>query len=549
MPETIEQKTEYVAPGPGPWFLETTHYPRPLTLYYTQTYSEPYADAWRSTFSRYGSLLDRIECRFSGSFAYIQICPLLPPNPELQQRIETCTTMLASKLWQKDIKRWDEVDKPATIRAHLALIRTDLEALDTEALVAYLESCRQNFLKMIYQHHFYNMATMVPVGDYLMHAADFSGLPAGQLLQLLQGASPVSAGASAELLALAELLRGEPAAQTIVHADLPASEILARLRGLSGEVGAAVQGHLDMVGYRPISGYDIADPYTLEMPELLVEGIRQILGSTQKDDQALLAQQTAAVRDAVADQHRAQFDELLGEARLVYRLRDERDLFSDTWAAGITRRALQVAGQRAAKAGHLVAAADILDASVEEIPGIVRGTGQRPDPLALHQRAERRRSLRITDAPPMFGEPPPPPPPLDWLPKDAQRVARAIDGVLGAILATPKARTERRRVCGLGASSGIYEGIARHASSTEELGKIQKGDVLVSEATSASFNVVLPLLGAIVTNRGGVLSHAAIIAREFGIPAVVGTTDATREIPDGARVRVNADTGEVEVLD
>ena len=88
MPETIEQKTEYVAPGPGPWFLETTHYPRPLTLYYTQTYSEPYADAWRSTFSRYGSLLDRIECRFSGSFAYIQICPLLPPNPELGRRIE-----------------------------------------------------------------------------------------------------------------------------------------------------------------------------------------------------------------------------------------------------------------------------------------------------------------------------------------------------------------------------------------------------------------------------------------------------------------------------
>jgi pyruvate,water dikinase len=56
------------------------------------------------------------------------------------------------------------------------------------------------------------------------------------------------------------------------------------------------------------------------------------------------------------------------------------------------------------------------------------------------------------------------------------------------------------------------------------------------------------MLGAIVTDRGGQLSHAAIVAREYGIPALVGTGNATRTIPDGARVRVDGSTGTVEVL-
>jgi len=73
--------------------------------------------------------------------------------------------------------------------------------------------------------------------------------------------------------------------------------------------------------------------------------------------------------------------------------------------------------------------------------------------------------------------------------------------------------------------------------------------VLVTRATAPYFNVVLPLLGAIVTDRGGQLCHAAIVAREYGIPGVVGTREATTRIPDGARVRVDGTKGEIHVLD
>ena len=74
-------------------------------------------------------------------------------------------------------------------------------------------------------------------------------------------------------------------------------------------------------------------------------------------------------------------------------------------------------------------------------------------------------------------------------------------------------------------------------------------DVLVTEATTEAFNILLPLLGAIVTDSGGLLSHSAIVSREYGIPGVVGTREATDRIPDGARVRVDGDAGTVTVLD
>jgi pyruvate,water dikinase len=85
-------------------------------------------------------------------------------------------------------------------------------------------------------------------------------------------------------------------------------------------------------------------------------------------------------------------------------------------------------------------------------------------------------------------------------------------------------------------------------SHPSQFDRITRGDVLVTESTTEAFNILLPLLGAIVTDSGGLLSHSAIVAREYGIPGVVGTREATVRIADGARVRVDGNAGEVTVL-
>jgi pyruvate,water dikinase len=120
---------------------------------------------------------------------------------------------------------------------------------------------------------------------------------------------------------------------------------------------------------------------------------------------------------------------------------------------------------------------------------------------------------------------------------------------LGNLFDHPVAETRAEGVvAGLPVSSGVYEGTARVIQNPTDFRRLRKGDVLVTKNTSASFNVVLPMLGAIVTDRGGQLSHAAIISREYGIPGIVGTRNATRIIPDGSKVRVDGAAGTVEVL-
>jgi pyruvate,water dikinase len=121
----------------------------------------------------------------------------------------------------------------------------------------------------------------------------------------------------------------------------------------------------------------------------------------------------------------------------------------------------------------------------------------------------------------------------------------ALDHIFGS----SQAQHEEKVLYGLAASKGIYEGPACRVSGPSEFGQISKGDVLVTESTTEAFNILLPLLGGIVTDNGGLLSHAAIVSREYGIPGVVGTREATERIANGVRVRVDGDAGEVTVLE
>jgi phosphohistidine swiveling domain-containing protein len=204
-------------------------------------------------------------------------------------------------------------------------------------------------------------------------------------------------------------------------------------------------------------------------------------------------------------------------------------------------------GRRAAAAGRVHDPQHLVDADSGEMRGLLLGThGPSADELA--ERFRLRTSLSAKDAPRHLGDPPSPPPDPSGLPPAAARVMRAMGIVIGEMFGSSEAQHDQHVVRGLPASAGVYEGHARRVAGPAEFGRIVQGDVLVTESTTEAFNILLPLLGAVVTDSGGLLSHAAIVAREYGIPGVVGTREATGLIPDGARVRVDGGAGEVVVL-
>jgi pyruvate,water dikinase len=102
---------------------------------------------------------------------------------------------------------------------------------------------------------------------------------------------------------------------------------------------------------------------------------------------------------------------------------------------------------------------------------------------------------------------------------------------------------------GFAASNGVVEGTARVVRSVEEIGRLRDGDILVCQVTNPTWSPVFRKISAAVSDIGGSMSHAAIVAREYGLPAVVGTGTATRRIRDGQRIRVDGGRGIVTLLD
>jgi pyruvate,water dikinase len=280
------------------------------------------------------------------------------------------------------------------------------------------------------------------------------------------------------------------------------------------------------------------------MPDMLVSTIwasMETAGGGSEQDAA-----AARIREAVPEQYRAHYDELLADARKVAPLRDERGIYNEAWSNGIARRTLLEVGRRLAAARRIDAAENALDATCDELAAMLRGAGG-PSARELRERTEWRKNAPISEIPPFLGPPPSPPPPMDGLPPHAAAAMAAVNAAIGEVF-MPETRQSETAIVGKPVSNGVYVGPARLILHPSEFSRVTRGDVLVTTATSASFNVVLPLLGAIVTDRGGQLSHAAIVAREYGIPAVVGTLKATAVIRDGQLVRVNGATGRIDLL-
>ncbi len=115
----------------------------------------------------------------------------------------------------------------------------------------------------------------------------------------------------------------------------------------------------------------------------------------------------------------------------------------------------------------------------------------------------------------------------------------------------PAASTEQTGnvLKGTGASAGQVTATARVLGGPADFGRMQPGDVLVASITTPAWTSLFAMASGVVTDVGGPLSHSSIVAREYGIPAVLGTAVATRRIPDGARIRVDGDAGTVTLVD
>jgi phosphohistidine swiveling domain-containing protein len=550
-----DQVLDWTPPGPGPWMQDRAHLPAAVTPLMATAYPPGMARGFAESLAPWGALLDEMRVVYVNGFAYMQPVPFDAPGPdgekspeelgaEIGRRMGIAAAAFENRIWRDVLQRWDDEIKPAAIARHRELADVDLTALDDDELRDQLHQRIRWLTDMAYQHHRFNTMAMLPIGDFILHAVGWTGREPVPMFAVYDGWSPVSGIVPPELVPVVDGVSADAEARAVLESDAPAEE---RLAALARRV-PAVNEYLAGSGYRLAAGFDLTNPTIGERPDILLDRIRAGLDHDRDAAIERAGRMAEELRADVPEEHRAEFDDLLTESRLVYRLRDERGLYSDAAAVGLLRLALIELGRRLFDRGRINFMYDTLDLREDEIDGILDGSDA-PTADELSARVARRKAISAEGAPPLLGPPPPEPPPVDQLPPPLARVMSAlgfyIDGVLGD-LQTPVG--DDNVVVGVGGSGGVYEGRARLVLNFDDLFNLEQGDVLVTTATGESFNAFLSLLGAAVTDHGSFASHAAIMGREMGFPAVVGTVDATRRIPNGAQVRVDGDAGTVTIL-
>lgn len=559
--------SEMTPPSPGAWSLDESHMPVPSSRWLGEAMPAAYTRGFREAFAANGALLDRIEGAFVEGWFYYCVRPVgAPPaakgpppklifklllrlHPELRRRARRCAEVFATKHWREEARQFREVWRPEVLARNAALQVVDVTTLPDAELARHLGDCRAAFERVTYLHHRVVCAASLPVGDFLAQTRAWTRRPAHELLGLLRGASRSSLWSLEALEGLCRALRASPEGLASLRGGHDDEDTLARLRGAPGAVGEAATRWLDLVGPRIVSGFDVAGLRGCESPSLLLRTLRAHLGASP--DEAAAAAQTARlrqeVRAEVPEAERARFDELLDEARHCYGIRDERNDGFEDWCLGLARRALLEAGRRLVAAGRLKDAEHAVELTDPEVRSLLAG-GAGPSAEDCEAAWARRLRAKPGDAPAHLGLPPAAPPPPEWLPPAMARMARAMDEYVNGMFRDTEAASDRTVVRGLAASPGKRAGTARLVLDREDFARVEPGDILVARMTSPAYNVLLPLLAGVVTDRGGALSHPAIVSREFGIPGVVGTRVASTLIPDGARVEIDGTAGTVTVL-
>jgi pyruvate,water dikinase len=307
----------------------------------------------------------------------------------------------------------------------------------------------------------------------------------------------------------------------------------------AGSFVDAFQGFLIEHGHLGQSFDDLGQPSWIEAPDLLLIELAKRLEHAPGDDAEtrrlrlagradLLAER---VREALADDRERldRFEAMLDVGRQIGPLTEVHNYWIDRRAQSSLRRFVMRVGRRLVEIGTIDAAADCLYLHRAEIPALLRAGGDRRAVVA-ERRATLAEWAKIRP-PRQLGKP---------TTVTGEANADRFDG--------PRYASTETEIRGTGASAGIVRGPARLTLSQADFGAVQPGDIIVCPSSNPSWVPLFAIAGGLITDTGGVLSHAAVVAREFALPAVVGTGDATQRIADGRLVEIDGTSGIVRLL-
>ena len=254
-----------------------------------------------------------------------------------------------------------------------------------------------------------------------------------------------------------------------------------------------------------------------------------------------------------SDQERDAYDQMITLAHRVFPYVEGHKFYCEHWYTNLFFNKIREFGALLAKHGFFPDTEDVFQLTHFELEEAIVdlmiswSNGSPPRGISLWPAIVRERKAAIAEwakhtTPPALGPVP------DVIDDPAIVMLWGITRESLDAWLTAESQPDSREIKGFAASSGIAEGVARVVKSVDEIGRLRHGDILVCQVTNPTWAPVFQKIAAAVSDIGGSMSHAAIVAREYGLPAVVGTGTATQAIKDGQRIRVDGGRGVVTIL-
>ncbi len=548
VPPYLTAEWERPEDADGFWTQDRMHVPDPIPQLDDSLIRIFYSIGMNHGFTFYDIPL-RASARRFWTHHYLMLMPLQLSPDELAAMEKRSEQTVRASMGQLQ-KNWDTEWLPEIRQTIDAWERFDLAGATTRELADHLDAVLDKLKRLFAIHFEVALPSMVPVSLFEeLYGELFGGADRLEPYRLLQGLDNKTVASNLALWRLSQKASSIPAVRRIME-TMPADQVV-RALDASPESRAFLtdfRAYLDEYGRRSDYWWSVSRPSWFEDPSAPIEMMKGYLAQPDKNPELEMAalaaereQLVAAAREQLEMYPQAvrdQFEFLLRAARVGTVLSEDHGYWLDFRAASDARQVFVEAGQRLAAAGSIANPADVVHLTHDEISDALRAATPLNFRLTVAERAAEIERYHGVELPPAIGTQPPGPPPDN----PGLRTLTKFFGV------QPEDSDDPSVLLGAAGSAGVVRGPAKVVRSLADADKIVPGDILIAETTAPPWTPLFGTVAAVVTDTGGVLSHCAVVAREYGIPAVVGTGFATAKITDGQMVEVDGGRGVVRII-
>ncbi|HMA37739.1 MAG TPA: PEP-utilizing enzyme [Chloroflexia bacterium] len=530
------------------WLCNREHFPQPITPMAFSLIDRLQAAGQQRVAARYPDAIVARPCRRINTYFYAGLVRFDGPSTVLAARVAGSQAAIHAVMWRL-AEVWTTEWRPE-LEAHLAAWDAfDLPGASLPALHAHLDATLTRGARLWELHFLLAAPVWTALHEFTeLYTNLFAPATPLDAYELLAGFDNKTLELGRALWRLSQQARRHPAVAAIL--TTPGADVLGLLaQSAAGQdFWRALRTFLDVYGRRS-NLWDWGYPSWIEDPAPVLANLRHYLTQPDRDLDAEEATAVAARERAVAAARSrlqgypqpavAQFERLLPVAQTALRISEDHNFYIDFSGMYRVRQVIHEFGRRFQAAGLLAASADVFYLTLDElrVTAAARHRLDRRD-LAAARRAEMAYWAGITP-PNELGTPGPADLPLAT--PAAQRQARLF-------LSPAHPPAAPGIIQGQAGAPGRVWGRACVLGSLADADKLRPGDVLVTATTAPPWTPLFRTAAAIVTDMGGPLTHGAIVAREYGIPAVVGARTATAQIADGQWLEVDGDAGVVRIL-